>query len=469
MKICNNCGNQIDDSIKFCTYCGAACSEIGGNAENTVNANQGTETTGYPPQGYVNPGYPPQGYENQGYVNPGYPSQGYANQGYTNPGAPAQGYANPGYPPQGYQNQGYANPPMQKVKKPRKPLDKKTITIIAIACGVVILGLAAYFIFFGGKLTKGKAKKVANEYIETIEDKDVMELIDKTVPKALVKDVLKDISREYDEDLDYDDLMEELEDGLDYYEDELDEVDIKFSDLKIGDVTRFDLKKYIGKMEKQIEKMTGEKLDLLGEIEESTDGELTLKEIEEKLEELLDDYGLDIKDIYIVDCSFEVKVEFDGEELEFDSDEIFSDHLIMYKYEGEWYVVPSAVIEGTVAPAFIRYMDKSAKANDISSAKTIRTAVEITMTSERAYEEMTCEHNDEMIYVTQSGLGVLSPEIADDIMSNLGGKIPEVKYTDNGAESFAFTVSSGGIIRVYTVDDSGDYWELTPELDWEYD
>lgn len=469
MKICNNCGNQIDDSTKFCTYCGAACSEIGGNAENTVNANQGTETTGYPPQGYVNPGYPPQGYENQGYVNPGYPSQGYANQGYTNPGAPAQGYANPGYPPQGYQNQGYANPPAQKVKKPRKPLDKKTITIIAIACGVVILGLAAYFIFFGGKLTKGKAKKVANEYIETIEDKDVMELIDKTVPKALVKDVLKDISREYDEDLDYDDLMEELEDELDYYEDELDEIDIKFSDLKIGDVTRFDLKKYIGKMEKQIEKMTGEKLDLLGEIEESTDGELTLKEIEEKLEELLDDYGLDIKDIYIVDCSFEVKVEFDGEELEFDSDEIFSDHLIMYKYEGEWYVVPSAVIEGTVAPAFIRYMDKSAKANDISSARTIKTAVETTMTSERAYEEMTCEHNDEMIYVTQSGLGVLSPEIADDIMSNLGGKIPEVKYTDNGAESFAFTVSSGGIIRVYTVDDSGDYWELTPELDWEYD
>lgn len=468
MKICNNCGNQIDDSTKFCTYCGAACPETGDNAGNTVNSNQGTEATGYPNQGYANPGYPPQGYANQGYANSGYPAQGYANPGY-----PAQGYANPGYPPQGYPNQGYTNPPAQKVKKPRKPLDKKTITIIAIACGVVILGLAAYFIFFGGRLTKGKAKRIANEYIEAIEDKDVMEIIDNTVPKGLIKDVLKDMSRDYDEDLDYDDMMDELDYMLEYeLEDELgfalDDLDIEFSNLKIGDITRFDLEKYIGKMEKQIEKMTGEKLDLIGQIEEGTDGEMTVKEMEEELAELLADYDIDIKDIYIVDCSFEVEIGFDGEDLEFDSDDIFSDHLIMYKYDGEWYVIPSAVVEGAVAPALIRYIEKSAMANDVSSAKTIKTAVETALTNERAYEEMTCEHNDEMIYVTESGLEVLSPEIVDEIMNNLDGKIPEIKYTDNGAEKFAFSVSSGGSVRVYTVDDSGYYWELAPDMDWEY-
>lgn len=48
-----------------------------------------------------------------------------------------------------------------------------------------------------------------------------------------------------------------------------------------------------------------------------------------------------------------------------------------------------AILAGAIAPALIRYIDKSRKSNDLSAAKTIKTAVETAMANEVSYEYLT--------------------------------------------------------------------------------
>ena len=62
-----------------------------------------------------------------------------------------------------------------------------------------------------------------------------------------------------------------------------------------------------------------------------------------------------------------------------------------------------AILAGAIAPALIRYIDKSRKSNDVSSGKTIKTAVETAMGNEVAYEELTNNGSGSTIEVTPSG------------------------------------------------------------------
>ena len=48
-----------------------------------------------------------------------------------------------------------------------------------------------------------------------------------------------------------------------------------------------------------------------------------------------------------------------------------------------------AILVGAIAPALIRYIDKSRKSNDVTSAKTIKTAVETALGNEDIYSYLT--------------------------------------------------------------------------------
>lgn len=48
-----------------------------------------------------------------------------------------------------------------------------------------------------------------------------------------------------------------------------------------------------------------------------------------------------------------------------------------------------AILAGAIAPALIRYIDKSRKSNDVSSAKTIKTAIETALGNEDVYAYLT--------------------------------------------------------------------------------
>lgn len=108
------------------------------------------------------------------------------------------------------------------------------------------------------------------------------------------------------------------------------------------------------------------------------------------------------------------------------------------------------------------------KSNDVTVAKSIKTAVETVLGNEDMYMELVEEHAGEIIKVTEEGLNVLSADTKKEIITNLG-KLPEVAYTANGADHFAFTVDEKGFVTVYVCnEDNSKKWSLCPELDVEY-
>ena len=158
-----------------------------------------------------------------------------------------------------------------------------------------------------------------------------------------------------------------------------------------------------------------------------------------------------------------------------------------------------AILAGAIAPALIRYIDKSRKSNDVSSAKTIKTAVETAMGNESVYELLTTGDDYCYIYVkpgvptagadgdgaaaggttnntavTYEGHGITITgayggaelingkepsaigEIAcEEIGVNIGEKTPKLKFRKNAGDGdkdpveFVAVVSKKGTVYVY--------------------
>ncbi len=145
-----------------------------------------------------------------------------------------------------------------------------------------------------------------------------------------------------------------------------------------------------------------------------------------------------------------------------------------------------AILAGAIAPALIKYIDKSRKSNDVSSAKTIKTAVETAMGNESIYEYIT--GGSSYAYITvypgestaSGGAGADAVDIRfagdaptedingktveqldalaiENIASNIGEKTPKLKYRKNAADEkngeepteFVAVVSKKGTVYVY--------------------
>ncbi|MBQ9277762.1 MAG: type II secretion system protein [Lachnospiraceae bacterium] len=149
-----------------------------------------------------------------------------------------------------------------------------------------------------------------------------------------------------------------------------------------------------------------------------------------------------------------------------------------------------AILAGAIAPALIRYIDKSRKSNDVSSGKTIKTAVETAMGTEDAYEQLTAAGTGSVLTIkpgetsasngvtlTTGGSGVTA-DTRDEIFQNIGEKTPKIKYKKNNATNFYVLVSGKGTISVWIgsgapgISQTGtkgtNCWQLAPELDKEY-
>lgn len=149
-----------------------------------------------------------------------------------------------------------------------------------------------------------------------------------------------------------------------------------------------------------------------------------------------------------------------------------------------------AILAGAIAPALIKYIDKSRKSNDVSSAKTIKTAVETALGTESVYETLTASTSvtkitilpnqptaaadgtkgTDAIYVQLNGAteaacvaggGAKIEECAKAIGSNIGEKTPKTKYKKeidkNGEkkssggfkpEAFVAFITPGGTVYV---------------------
>ena len=143
-----------------------------------------------------------------------------------------------------------------------------------------------------------------------------------------------------------------------------------------------------------------------------------------------------------------------------------------------------AILAGAIAPALIRYIDKSRKSNDVSSCKTIKTAVETALGNETVYEYLTTGDEFCYIYITP-GEATSATELADlecitisgasteaeingkanadiakiaenEIATNIGEKTPKLKYRKNAADpdgdapvEFVAVISNKGTVYVF--------------------
>ncbi|MBD5096954.1 MAG: type II secretion system protein [Lachnospiraceae bacterium] len=152
-----------------------------------------------------------------------------------------------------------------------------------------------------------------------------------------------------------------------------------------------------------------------------------------------------------------------------------------------------AILAGAIAPALIRYIDKSRKSNDVSAAKTIKTAVETAMANEVTYELLTSgtadsDGNTGIIEVNPgqsqaSGVTITYPSTmpngitaADktaaetEIAKNIGENMPKIKYKKaadgtNVPTAWVATCTSGGSIKVGLKTASSTMgYELVPEI-----
>ncbi len=127
-----------------------------------------------------------------------------------------------------------------------------------------------------------------------------------------------------------------------------------------------------------------------------------------------------------------------------------------------------AILAAAIAPALIRYIDKSRKANDVTAAGTIATAVEAALANEDAYDEVV--KGAGTVQVVSVGNGVLSctgsvfsREVADNLST-----IPKIKYKKDGAKTFNVYVGGKGELFVYIGDNSPSKWQIQPSMDGAY-
>ena len=124
-----------------------------------------------------------------------------------------------------------------------------------------------------------------------------------------------------------------------------------------------------------------------------------------------------------------------------------------------------AILAAAIAPALIRYIDKSRKADDVAAAETINTAVNAALANEDAYSELANSMTGTTTVWTgsETSQSALGTTFSREMNDNLGGEAPKVKYKKDSNTTWSVTINSNGKANVWkgTV-------ELQPEIDPSY-
>ena len=136
-----------------------------------------------------------------------------------------------------------------------------------------------------------------------------------------------------------------------------------------------------------------------------------------------------------------------------------------------------AILAAAIAPALIRYIDKSRRSDDVAAAETINTAVQAALANENAYDEIqgSMPTNAASVKIlgsanadgTASFGGVTAPSFWEEVNSSTTGG-PKLKYTKNGANKWLIGVNGSGKPVVYVGLSAGGSLELQPNIDKSY-
>lgn len=126
-----------------------------------------------------------------------------------------------------------------------------------------------------------------------------------------------------------------------------------------------------------------------------------------------------------------------------------------------------AILAAAIAPALIRYIDKSRRADDVTAAGTVLTGVQTAMADEDCYSEIAKASSNQIIVSVQAGnknnvtVTAIGDNLKSEMQSTLSSGCP-IKYTKDGAKFYNVTVN-GETLTVYIATAAGTTeWEIQP-------
>jgi type IV pilus assembly protein PilA len=131
-----------------------------------------------------------------------------------------------------------------------------------------------------------------------------------------------------------------------------------------------------------------------------------------------------------------------------------------------------AILAASLAPALIRYIDKSRKSSDLTTSSSIKSAYETAITNEIAKSEVDSLVNGEtgkyalVVSTDKDGnKSVAGSQFSSEFNTNLKATL-KVKYTKDGAVGFNAYVDSQGEMDVYIASNgNASAWKVQPEVD----
>ena len=131
-----------------------------------------------------------------------------------------------------------------------------------------------------------------------------------------------------------------------------------------------------------------------------------------------------------------------------------------------------AILAAAIAPALIRYINKSRKADDVTAAGVVATAVQSALANESAYDEVTtfCGSTKKCVgYCDKTTVvsGVTGGVFSSEFAANVGGGAA-IKYKKDNAKYYTVWVDmSTGTEKIYVYaskTNSGSEWQLSPSI-----
>ena len=146
-----------------------------------------------------------------------------------------------------------------------------------------------------------------------------------------------------------------------------------------------------------------------------------------------------------------------------------------------------AILAAAIAPALIRYIDKSRRSDDVAAAETVNTATQAALANEEAYDEVQkaipTSGNPVILINAQVGKSFVSSNATgvsgsatvflEEVNSSCGGASPNVKYKKgfNNKKPDYWVVganAAGKPVVWLSSTASATEWQLQPEICKEY-
>ena len=134
-----------------------------------------------------------------------------------------------------------------------------------------------------------------------------------------------------------------------------------------------------------------------------------------------------------------------------------------------------AILAAAIAPALIRYIDKSRRADDVTAAGTLLTAVQTALADEDCYSEIAAVKpagSASVVIVTVTNkktVSAVGTYLKSEIESSIGSGLP-IKYTKDKANSYSVAVDGNDLLSVYIGKSGGRVteWQIQPSTDKKY-